>query len=62
MVTAIEQLYADLKGKEKLEKAKKNIIELLSEKGISINELELNMMIEEICNSFNTSKEVLKNG
>lgn len=61
VVNAVEQLYKDLKGKEKLEKAKKYIIEMLNEKEITINELELNMLIEEICNSFNNTKEAIKN-
>ena len=56
VVNAIEQLYKDLNGEEKLEKAKESIIEMLNEKGISITELEMNMLIEEVCNSF--KKEV----
>lgn len=51
VVNAIEQLYKDLSGEEKLQKAKENIINMLSEKGITISELEMDMMIEEICNS-----------
>lgn len=56
VVKAVEQLYKDLNGEEKLEKAKESIIEMLNEKGISITELEMNMLIEEVCNSF--KKEV----
>lgn len=56
VVNAIEQLYKDLDGKEKLQKAKEGIIEMLNEKGISITELEINMLIEEVCNSFNQAK------
>lgn len=56
VVNAIEQLYKDLKGDEKLEKAQENIVEMLNEKGITITELEMNMLIEEVCNSF--KKEV----
>lgn len=52
VVKAVEQLYKDLKGEEKLEKAKESILEMLNEKGISITELEMNMLIEEVCNSF----------
>jgi len=55
VVKAIEQLYKDLKGEEKLEKAKESILEMLNEKGITITELELNMLIEEVCNSFKES-------
>lgn len=56
VVKAIEQLYKDLNGEEKLEKAQENIVEMLNEKGIMITELEMNMLIEEVCNSF--KKEV----
>lgn len=52
VVKAVEQLYKDLKGEEKLEKAKESILEMLNDKGISITELEMNMLIEEVCNSF----------
>lgn len=51
VVNAIEQIYKDLSGEQKLQKAKENIINILNEKGISISELEMDMMIEEICNS-----------
>lgn len=53
VVNAIEQLYNDLDGSEKLKKAKENIIVLLNEKGLTITELEMDMMIEEVVNSFN---------
>lgn len=56
VVNAIEQIYKDLKGPEKLEKAKENIITMLNEKGITISELEIEMLIEEVCNSFNLNK------
>lgn len=54
VVNATEQLYKDLDGAKKLEKAKENIIALLNEKGITITELEMNMMIEEVVNGFNS--------
>lgn len=56
VVKAVEQLYKDLKGDEKLAKAKEAVLEMLNEKGIAITELEMNMLIEEVCNSF--KKEV----
>ena len=56
VVKAVEQLYKDLKGDEKLTKAKEAVLEMLNEKGIAITELEMNMLIEEVCNSF--KKEV----
>ena len=55
VVNAVEQLYKDLDGTKKLEKAKENIIALLNEKGITITELEMDMMIEEVVNGFNQS-------
>ena len=36
------------------EKAKENIILMLNEKGIVITELEMDMMIEEVVNGFNS--------
>jgi intergrase/recombinase len=54
-VKYVEQIYSDLKGEEKLEKAKENIIELLNQKGISITELEMDVLIEATCNSFKSS-------
>ncbi len=52
-VKAVEQLYRDLNGEEKLEKAKENIIEMLSVKGIEIAEIELDMLIEACVAEFN---------
>lgn len=46
VVKAVKQLYSDLSGEEKLEKAVENISEMLLEKGISITELEIRMLIE----------------
>jgi len=52
---AVEQLYQDLSGNEKLIKAQEYIIEQLNEKGITITELEMKMLIESTVNSFNKS-------
>lgn len=52
-VKAVEQLYNDLCGTEKLERAKTNIIQILEQKGITISELELDMLIEEVVAEFN---------
>lgn len=46
VVKAMKQLYSDLSGEEKLLKAIENITEMLDEKGISITELEIRMLIE----------------
>ena len=53
VVNAIEQLYKDLDGPTRKEKAKENIILMLNEKGIVITELEMDMMIEAVVNGFN---------
>lgn len=52
---AVEQLYKHLSGEEKLEAAKSSILEMLNEKGITITELEMNMLIEATVNSFKES-------
>lgn len=51
-VKYVEQIYTDLKGEEKLEKAIENATELLNDKGIKITDLELRVLIESVCNSF----------
>jgi hypothetical protein len=48
----INQLYEDLDGADKLEKAKESIVEQLNQKDIPITELELNVLIESTVNSF----------
>ena len=53
VVKAVEQVYKDLDGPEKLEKAKENIILMLQEKGITITEVELDMLIESVVAEFN---------
>ena len=52
-VKAVEQLYQELSGTEKLEKAKENIIAMLDIKGISISEIEMDMLIEACVAEFN---------
>ena len=46
VVKAVKQLYSDLNGEEKLAKAIENISDMLGEKGISVSELEIRMLIE----------------
>lgn len=53
VVRAVEQLYKDLHGEEKLNKALASASEMLIEKGISITELELRMLIEAAVAEFN---------
>ena len=52
-VNAAEMVYKDLKGAEKLAKVKENIVEWLNLKGISISEIELDMMIEAAVTNLN---------
>jgi len=46
VVKAVEQIYADLSGAERLQKALEAASSLLKEKGLSISDLELKMLIE----------------
>ena len=55
VVRAVEQLYKELDGEEKLGKAIESISQILSEKGINITELELRMLIESAVEEFNES-------
>lgn len=52
VVNAVEQLYKDLDGKEKLNNAMAYASEMLESKGVKITELELRMLIESTVNSF----------
>ncbi len=49
---AVKQLYADLNGAEKYDRAVAFIVDMLGEKGITITELEIKMLIEEVCSDF----------
>lgn len=52
-VGAIEQFYKDLHGEEKYNKVVESVVEMLGEKGITISELELKMLIEATVAEFN---------
>lgn len=52
VVKAVEQLYKDLHGDEKLNICIENATEMLNQKGISVTELELRMLIESVVNGF----------
>ncbi len=54
-VKAVEQLYRDLDGAEKLKKAKENITAMLNSKGIDISDIEMDMLIESCVAEFNFS-------
>ena len=45
-VKFVEQVYTDLNGKEKLQKATEQVAEILASKGIRISAAEINMLIE----------------
>lgn len=49
-VNYVEQVFKDIHGKEKLEKAKEKALEWLNEKGIKISETELEILIESAVN------------
>ena len=53
VVRGVEQIYKDLHGEEKLNKALEAASEMLADKGINASELELRMMIEAAVLEFN---------
>lgn len=52
-VKAAEQLYHHLGGPEKLAKAQEGIRQMLEEKGVSISQLEMDLLIESVVAEFN---------
>ena len=57
VVQAVEQIYKDLHGEEKLNKALEAASERLAEKGITITDLEMRMLIEAALAEFNRAFE-----
>ena len=57
VVQAVEQIYTDLHGEEKLNKALEAASEMLAEKGITITDLEMRMLIEAALAEFNRAFE-----
>lgn len=49
---AVKQLYKDIDGAAKYDKAVEAIVAMLAEKGITITDLEIKMLIEEVCSDF----------
>ena len=49
---AVKQIYKDLKGEELYNKAVESIVAMLNQKGITITDLEIKMLIEEVCSDF----------
>ena len=57
VVQAVEQIYKDLHGEEKLNKALESASEMLAEKGIIVTDLEMRMLIEAALAEFNKAFE-----
>jgi hypothetical protein len=55
VVRFVEQVYVDLHGQEKLQKAMQRASQILAEYGIQISEQELISIIEAAVNEFNNS-------
>jgi len=53
VVLAVEQMYKNLHGDKKKQKAIEGIRQMLDEKGIPITELEINMLLEAAVAKFN---------
>ena len=53
VVQAVEQIYKDLHGDEKLKIALTTAADMLSEKGITVTDLEMMMLIEAAVGEFN---------
>lgn len=53
VVQAVEQIYKDLHGEDKLNKALESMSDMLAEKGIQITDLEMRMLIEAAVAEFN---------
>lgn len=52
-VRFVEQKFKNLSSKKKFEKAKEYSLELLTDKGITISDLEIEILIESVCNNLN---------
>lgn len=52
-VAAVEQLYHDMNGEEKKQKAIEYIAEMLEKKGVTIAQVEIELMIEAAVAEFN---------
>ena len=53
VVQAVEQIYKDLNGSERLSKAIESASEMLADKGIKVTEIELRMLLESAVGEFN---------
>ena len=61
VVRAVEQVYKDLHGEDKLNKALESASEMLAEKGIKVTDLEMKMLIEAAVGEFNKAFEKKEN-
>lgn len=61
-VNAVEQLYKDIHGEDKLNKCIESVSSMLGEKGIKISDLEIRMLIESAVNAANNSFSNTENG
>ena len=52
-IKAVEQIYKDIHGEEKLNKALEAMTEMLKEKGIEVSDLEAHMLLEAAVFGFN---------
>lgn len=52
-VQAVEQIYTDLHGEDKFNKVVESASEMLGEKGITITDLEIKMLVEAAVGEFN---------
>ena len=52
VVMGVQQLYYNLKGEERLQKALESASEMLAQKGITVTDLELRMLIEAAIGNF----------
>lgn len=56
-VKYVEQVYKNIHGQEKLNKAKEKALDWLNEKNITVSEVELEILIEAVVNEFNKGSE-----
>lgn len=56
-VKSVEQLYKELHGDEKKQKAIESIAKMLDNKGIPVTELELEQLVEEAVAEFNAKRK-----
>ncbi len=53
VVQAVEQIYKDLNGEDKLNKALESMATMLAEQGLTVSDLEMRMLLESAVGEFN---------